>query len=165
MAKGNVWIRSTGGAANVPTVRYYTEAGSTAIYAGELCKLKSAGSPYAVTFVDADLTRGTDSQFLGLAASDSTHTASVDGYVDIYMPLPGIIYEAKAKTAASVDTVAEIKALQGDRKIMDVTGGVLTVDEAAADAVANAITIVGGNPLTKTLYFTVAPVANAVDGA
>lgn len=165
MAKGNVWIRSTGGANSVPTVRYQTEAASTAIYAGELCKLKAAGSPYAVTFVDGDLTRGTDSQFLGLAATDGTHTAGADGYVDIYMPLPGIVYEAKAKTAASVDTATEIKAMSGDRKIMDVTGGVLTVDEAAADAVASAITIVGGNPVTKTLYFTVAPVANAVDGA
>ena len=165
MATGNVWIRSTGGANSVPTVTYQTEAGAAALNAGELCKRKAAGSPYVIALVDADLTRGTDSQFVGLAATTSTHTASANGTVEIYAPLPGIVYEAKAKTAASVDTQAEIDALVGDRKIIDVTGGVHTVDEAAADAVANALTIVGGNPVTKTLYFTVAPVANAVDGA
>lgn len=165
MSTGNVWIRSTGGANSVPTVRYQTEAGAAAINAGELCKLKSAGSPYVIALVDGDLTRGTDSQFVGLAASAGTHTASADGVVDVYMPLPGIVYEAKAKTAASVDAASEIAAMVGDRKVIDVTGGVHTVDEAQADAVANALTIVGGNPVTKTLYFTVAPVANAVDGA
>lgn len=165
MSTGNVWIRSTGGANSVPTVRYQTEAGAAALNAGELCKLKAAGSPYVIALVDADLTRGTDSQFVGLAASAGTHTASADGVVDVYMPLPGIVYEAKAKTAASVDAASEIAAMVGDRKVIDVTGGVHTVDEAQADAVANALTIVGGNPVTKTLYFTVAPVANAVDGA
>jgi hypothetical protein len=164
MALDNVKIRSTGGLNSVPTVRYQTEAASTAIYAGELCKLKAAGSPYAVTFVDADLTLGTDSQFLGLAASTSTHTAGADGYVDIYVPHTNLVYEAKAKTFASVDTQTEINAMLGDRKIMDVTSGVLTVDEAAADAVANGITIVGGNPTKGTLYFQIKPVANAVDG-
>ena len=48
---------------------------------------------------------------------------------------------------------------------MEVTSHLHTVDEAAAEAVANDLTIVGGNPINKTLYFTVAPVANAVDGA
>lgn len=164
MSAGNVWIRSTGGANSVPTVRYQTEAGAAALNVGELCKLKAAGSPYVIALVDADLTRGTDSQFVGLAASTSTHTASVNGVVDVYMPLPGIVYEAKAKTGASVDTQAKIDALVGDRKIIDVTTGVHTVDEAAADAVGSALTIVGGDPVKKTLYFTVAPVANAVDG-
>ena len=114
MSTGNVWIRSTGGANSVPTVRYQTEAGAAALNAGELCKRKSAGSPYVIALVDADLTRGTDSQFVGLAASAGTHTASVDGVVDVYLPLPGIVFEAKSKTAASVDTQSEIDALVGD---------------------------------------------------
>ncbi len=165
MATGNVWIRSTGGLNAVPTIRYQTEAAAAAINPGELCKLKSAGSPYAIALVDADLTAGTDSQFLGLAATAATHTASVDGFVEIYAPSPSIVYEAKAKTAASVDTQTEIDAMCGDRKIIDVTTSVHTVDEAAADSVANVLTIVGGNPVKKTLYFTVKPFANAVDGA
>lgn len=165
MATGNVWIRSTGGLNSVPTMRYQTEAGAAAINPGELCKLKAAGSPYVIALVDADLTVGTDSQFVGLAASTATHTASADGVVDVLVASPSIVYEAKAKTYASVDTQSEINALVGDRKIIDVTGGVHTVDEAAADGVGNALTIVGGNPVTGTLYFTVKPFANAVDGA
>jgi hypothetical protein len=165
MAKGNVWIRSTGGLNAVPVMKYQTEANAAAINAGELCKIKTAGSPYVIALVDGDLTVGTDSQFVGLAASDATHTASADGSVLVYMASPSIVYEAKAKTAASVDTQTEIDALVGDRKIIDVTSTVHTVDEAAADSVANALTIVGGNPVTKTLYFTVKPFANAVDGA
>lgn len=165
MAIGNVWIRSTGGLNEVPVMKYQTEANAAAINPGELCKIKSAGSPYVIALVDADLTAGTDSQFVGLAASTATHTASVDGTVLVHMASPSIVYEAKAKTSTNVDTQAKIDAMVGDRKIIDVTSTVHTVDDGAADNVANCLTIVGGNPVTKTLYFTVKPFANAVDGA
>jgi hypothetical protein len=165
MAKNDVRIVGTGGLDSVPTIRWQTEANSVAIYAGELVKLKSAGSPYALGFVDADITLGTDAQFLGLAKSDSTHTASVDGYVDVYIPHPFIIYEAKAKTGTTVDTQAEIDALCGDRVVIDVTAGIQTVDAAAGDAVGNAMLIIGGDPVAKTLKFMVQTTQNAVNGA
>ena len=164
MAKGNISIVGTGAGA-VPTYKWQTEAAATAILAGEPVKLKAAGSPYVIPCADADLTLGTDVEFIGIAASDSTHTASADGSVLVYMPLPGVVYEAKAKTAASVDTQSEINALCGDRKIFDLTAGVYTVDEAAADNVANALLIIGGDPTKKTLKFIIDRGTNAVAGA
>lgn len=146
-------VRTAGG--NVPTYRWQTEAGATDIKAGEPVKIKAAGSPYAIPLADADLTIGTDTAMIGIAASDSTHTASADGVIDVYVPLPGVVYEAKAKTAASVDTQAEIDALVGDRKIIDLTSGTYTIDEAAADAAANAFYIVGGDPDRQTLEFII----------
>ena len=146
-------LRTAGG--DVPTYRWQTDAGDSAIEAGDPVKLKAAGSPYVIGLADGDTTIGTDTSIVGVAASDSTHTASADGYVDVYMPLPGVVYEAKAKAAAGVDTQAEIDALCGDRKVIDLTDGVYTVDGAAADAAANGIVIVGGDPEKKTLHFLI----------
>ena len=116
--------------------------------------MKSAGSPYAIPLADADLTVGTDTVFLGVCASDSTQTASADGVVRVYMPLPELVYECKAETASTVDTAAEIAALVGDRKTLDLTSTVYTMDAAAADNSANAFYIVGGDHQRLTLQFT-----------
>lgn len=154
MAQSDIKIVRTAGG-NVPTYRWQTEAAATDILAGEPVKLKAAGSPYVIPLADGDSTIGTDTSTVGVAASNSTHTATADGYIDVYVPLPGIVYEAKAKTAASVDTQAEIDALVGDRKVFDLTSSTYTVDEAAADAAANSIIIVGGDPDRQTLEFII----------
>lgn len=105
-----------------------------------------------VPMVDAD---GTSSQrFTGIAKSDSTDTASAAGSVDLWLPLPGIVYAAKAKTAATADTAAEVQALFGKRVVFDLTSSFWSVDAAAADAATNMVTIIGGDYLTQTLYFT-----------
>lgn len=145
--------RTAGG--NVPTYRWQTEAAATDITAGQPVKLKAAGSPYVIPLADADLTIGTDTAMVGIAAGDSTHTATADGYIDVYVPLPGVVYEVKAKTATSVDTQAEIDALVGDRKVIDLTSGTYTMDEAAADGANNAFYIVGGDPDRQTLEFII----------
>ena len=145
--------RTAGG--NVPTYRWQTEAGATAISAGHPVKLKAAGSPYVIPLADGDSTIGTDTSMVGIAASDSTHTASADGVIDVYVPLPGLVYNAKAKTASTADTEAEILALCGDRKVFDLTDGVYTVDAAAADAAANSIVVVGGNPEDASIDFII----------
>lgn len=165
MAKGDIKIVDAGGLSAVPTYRWQTEAAATAIYAGEPVKLKAAGSPYVIPCADADMTLGTDVQFIGIAASDSTHTSAADGTVDVYIPFPWIVYEAKAKTSASVDTQSEINALCGDRKIFDLTSSTYTVDEAAADAVGNMLLVIGGDPAKKTLKFMLQVTQNAVNGA
>lgn len=152
MAKFDVKIVGPG-ADSVPTWRWQTEANATAIYAGEPVKLKAAGSPYVIPAADADFTLGTDTPFMGIAASDGTHTASADGYVDVYMPLPGLIYEAKAKTSTTADTLSEINALCGDRVVFDLTSSTYTVDAAAGDGATNALMIVGGNPDNTTIKF------------
>lgn len=115
----------------------------------------TAASPWTgavVPMVDGD---GTTSQrFTGIAKDDSTDTASVAGAVTLWLPLPGYVYAAKAKTASTADTQAEITALFGKRVVFDLTSSLWTVDAAAADAAANMVVINGGDYLTQTLYFT-----------
>ncbi len=136
-------------------VTFQTEANATAILAGEPVKLKAAGSPYVIPCADGDLTIGTDTAFIGVAASSSTHTASADGTVRVYMPLPDNEYEMKATTYANVDTQAEINALVGDRVSFDLAGGVYTLDENAGDDAANALYILGGDPVTGKIRFSI----------
>lgn len=155
MARGDILLKDHGGANTLPTQRWLTEAAATAILAGEPVKFKSAGSPYAIPLADADLTIGTDTAMLGVAASDGTHTASADGYVDVYMPLPGTVWRAKAKTASTFDTQSEIDALIGDRVVLDLTSSTYTVDVAAGDGANNAFYIVGGDPTNSEVWFTI----------
>jgi len=153
MAKND--IKSWKSRSQLDPTEFQTEAGSTAFYAGEPVKLKAAGSPYAIVCVDGDLTIGTDPVFLGFAATDSTHTASADGVVKVYVPREGDIWRAKAKTSTTVDTQAEINALVGDRVVLDLTSTTWTVDAGAGDNAANAFYILGGNPTTAEVYFAV----------
>lgn len=144
----------TAGLQHLPVLRFQTEAGATDIKAGEFVKWKANGSPYVIPLADADGVIGTVVALVGLAKSDSTHTAAVDGYVDVYLPVPGVVYEIKAKTATAADTQAEIDALCGDRVIIDLTAGAYTLDTAAGEAQTSPFTIVGGDPEKKTLYVT-----------
>lgn len=103
--------------------------------------------------VDGD---GTTSQrFTGIAKEDSTETTSVAGICDVWLPYPGHVYAAKAKSAAAADTYAEIQALFNKRVVFDLTSTIWTIDTAAADAATNAVNIVGGEYQTSTIFFTV----------
>ncbi len=111
-----------------------------------------------VPMVDAD---GTTSQvFTGICKTISTDTASAAGVVYTFMPLPGIIYAAKAKSATAANTQAKIDALRGGRFVFDLTGtvgpgltGTWTIDTAAGDGSTNCIVVLGGEYQTNTLYF------------
>lgn len=150
MARGNISIVE-----GSPSVRrWLTEANTTVPLAGEPVKLKAAGSPYAIICADGDLTIGTDTAFLGICKGDGTQTASADGYVDVYIPTPDLVYESKAKTSTTFDTQSEIDALKGDRVVLDYTSSVWTVDVAATDGANNAFYIVGGDPVRATCQFT-----------
>lgn len=158
MAK-RFWISDAGGHNVVPTVRFQTDAGDGVMDPGMLLKLKANGSPYVTPLVDGDHTIGTDTAIVGLAASTATHTSTADGYVDVYMPLPGVIYEGYATTAANVDTDSELNALLGDRVTIDVAGTTATddwtVDEDAGEAQTNAFQLVGGDSSKQTLKFII----------
>lgn len=105
-----------------------------------------------VPMIDGD---GTTSQnFTGIAKSTSTDTAAAAGVVTVWLPLPGYVYAAKAKTASTADTAAEVQALFRKRVVFDLTASFWSVDAGAADAAANMVTIVGGDYQTQTLYFT-----------
>ena len=112
----------------------------------------TAATGAVVPMADGD---GTIAQnFSGIAKSTSTDTAAVAGSVIVWLPLPGYVYAAKAKTVATADTAAEVQALFRKRVVFDLTSSVWTVDAAAADALVNCVTIVGGDYRTQTLYFT-----------
>lgn len=160
VAKGNIKVHKAAGYLNLPTEKWQTEAAATAILAGEPVKLKAAGSPYVIPVADAEPIIGTTTAIIGIAASDSTQTASADGSVTVYpAELPGVIYKAKAKTASTVDTLAELNALVGDNVVLDLTTGVYTVDAAAGDGNTKGIRIVGGNFETQEVYFKIRPAA------
>lgn len=115
----------------------------------------TAASPWTgavVPMVDGD---GTSSQrFTGLCKSTSTDTAAANGVTTIWMPLPGLVYAGKAKSATLANTAALVQAYFGKRVVFDLTSSVWTVDSAAADAAVNMVTIIGGDFNTSTLYFT-----------
>lgn len=143
MSRQDIRIKDSAGHNVVPSRRFQTDAGSTAILAGEPVMLTTIGtSVYAALMTDGKPVVGTD-VVAGIAAGDSTHTASADGYVDVYMPLPGVVYRAAAKSSTAADTEAEILALANKRVVLDLTSGVFTVDTGAADGATNGIFLTG----------------------
>lgn len=120
--------------------------------AGEPLKVNATAGQFCILLVDADLTIGTDQPFVGVAAEESTETASVDGAVNAYMPLPGVVYEVKALSAAAADTQSEIDALRGEYDVLDLTSGKFTLDTVAGTGANNAFLIVGGDPLLRSLW-------------
>ena len=155
MAVNNIRIVDVAGYNVIPTRVYQTAASATAIPAGEFVMRDAAGGQNAALITDNYGVVGTSLPLLGLTARASTHTAAAAGTVEVYLPLSGITYEAAATTAANVDTQAEIDALAGNRVLLDVIAAVTTVDEDLAEAVTNGIVITGGDPVRRTLTFTV----------
>lgn len=160
MAKNDFRIHSTGGLSAVLTKKMQTEANATAILAGEPVILKIAGSPYVIPAADGDPVIGTTTQVMGIAASNSDHTASADGTVEVYLPSAEVIWEGKAKTSSTVDTQSELDALRNDRVVWDLTSSTYTIDAAAGDGAAKGIQIVGGDPDRSVVYFIIRPGAS-----
>lgn len=117
---------------------------------------KSADAAGAITgaiipMVDGD---GFNAQkFSGIAKSDSTDTAAAAGTVDVWLPLPGIVYSAACKTT-SANTAAKLLALFNKHVVFDLTGTTWTVDAAATDALVNSVTIIGGDWKSNVVFFT-----------
>ena len=123
------------------------------IKAGEPTKTGAAGA--VAIMVDADGT--TTQRFTGVAKSDSSDTVASAGTVQVWLPLPGMIFAAKAKTASLANTQALIDALYGKRVIFDLTGTAWTIDTAAVDAATNCVVVMGGEFQTGTVYFAYSP--------
>jgi hypothetical protein len=162
MSRADIAIKETGGRNAVPTDRWVVAAGGTLLVkAGEPAKLSAALAKNQVILLeDADLTIATDQPMSGIAAEDSTETASASGYSDQYVPLPDVKWEIKAKTAASVDTQSEIDALFGYLYLIDLTSSVFTIDTAVSASTA-AFLIVGGDANRSTVHFRIRPDACA----
>lgn len=159
MSTNDIRVKDVGGLNVLPTRVCQTEAGATAIAVGEPVKLKSSGSPYVIPVADAEPVIGTTTEVVGIAKSASTHTASANGTVEVFVPNAQTVFAAKAKSAAAADTLAEILALENDRVLLDLTSSVYTVDTAAGDSATSGIEIVGGNFETSEIYFKFRPSA------
>lgn len=153
MAAGDITLRTTNPNPLIVTMQVAAGAVGT-INQGEPTKtgaqIASTGF-YTAIMVDGD---GTSSQvFTGVAKNVSTDTVALDGSVDVFIPTPGVIYAAKAKTASTADTLVEVNQLVGKRVVFDLTAGVWTIDNAAATATTNNVVVSGGDYLTSTLFF------------
>ncbi len=143
----------------IPTVEYQTDAGDGVLEVGMFAKGKGAGSPYASPSATGDHTIATDQPILGLVSKTSTHTSTDDGVVQVYAPLPGIIYRGFATTASNIDTVAKLKLLEGDRVDITVsattTAGDWSINEDQGDTVAQAFRILDGDADKGTIDFMI----------
>ncbi len=137
-------------------------ASATRYYAGEpmmktVTYSSGAASVNTITVItDGKPTVATD-EFIGIAAKDAptlpttlaAHTTSV------VVPIPNVTkLRGRAKTAANVDTDAELLLILGDFTQFDLTSAVYTIDDTAA-ADAAGLQIVDGNPAKSTLDVTV----------
>lgn len=145
------FVVASGGAATIAsgTPTKSTEADATATGA-------------LIPMVDGDGSV-TAMRFGGIAKSTSTDTASVAGIVDVWVPVPGIIYRGYAKSSTAADTQSEINVLMRKRVVFDLTTSNWTVDTAAADALVNCVVIVGGMPQTSEILFYYSPKGTILD--
>lgn len=155
MAKNDVKIVDTGGHINVPVIEYLvddrTTSSDTQIFAGEPVKiLAGAGGNYAGHLADGDPEIGTDI-FLGIAASDSTETATANGTVQVYMPLPGVVYRCKATTTTNLADGVVL-----DTVCFDLSGTTYTVDEnEGTDENVHGLRIIGYDATAGTVDFVI----------
>lgn len=126
-----------------------TQAAGTDIFVGE--PVMQSGN-YAIPMTDGAPIIGTD-VVIGVAASDSNHTASADGMMQVYQTGPGIVFKCRATTPSNMDTPAELIGITLDRVTFDLAGGIYTVDENEGDGATHGLIIVGGDINTGFVYF------------
>jgi hypothetical protein len=136
---------------NAPAIPFATEAASSAIVCGEPVKLGGTGNNFVVLLANGDPEISAD-VVAGVASTDSTHTASANGVVDVVLPNTAV-WSCKATTPANVNTAAELLAILNDRVTFDLAAGVFTVDENEGDDSDHGLRIVGGNINTGDIYF------------
>lgn len=119
-----------------------TSTHAAAIKPGEPVEAGLTGNNFCVLLITGEPVVASSTRFIGIAHSESTETASAEGEVDIEHIVPmGTVLEAKATTAANVNTLAEWRDIQGDAVTFDgisaVTGDAdatpYTIDEDEGD--------------------------------
>jgi hypothetical protein len=147
-------------------LQYVVNSGGTAtIVNGSPTKLNGYdaagfGSGAIIPMVDGNGTIGAASSrtiFTGIAKSTSTDTTAVAGTVQVYAPVPGIVYRGFTKDLTTLNTQALLNASMGKRVVFALTSFVWTVDAAAADALANCVCICGGIPQSGEVHFVYSP--------
>lgn len=105
--------------------RYAVGASATIIYPGEIVVRALGG--YVVTQMATNKPVVGSDYVVGIAASQSTNTASAAGTVEVTPLVPGQVYLAKPNDSTAWDTQAEYDALVGDRVLFDLTSGAFTI--------------------------------------
>jgi hypothetical protein len=121
MAKGDIVILEQGSAQGARGARLYNVAAGTPIYAGEPVQ-RLLGAKSVFPAITSTPVVGT-SYYAGIAATNSTNTATAAGSVYVIPVSTGTTYLANADVAATWDTQAEYDALVGYRVLLknDVT--------------------------------------------
>lgn len=120
---------------------YHVAAGATAINAGEpVAKVPGAG---VVTACATNAgTIGTD-YIVGIAATNSTQTATIAGHVYVYPTNSATTWLVRPTVLATWDTQAKYDALVGKRVLIDLTTGSYTL--LAADAASHGLNVMSLN--------------------
>lgn len=148
---------------NAGSRQFRVAASATRFFAGEpinsLATL-SSGAASVNTVVVLTTTKpliGTDN-FVGVAAGDAVVNASatvIAQQIPVDVPLPySTIIRGRGKTAANIDTDAELLLILGDAVTFDLTAGAYTINDTATTNAA-ALTIVNGNIAKQTLDTTI----------
>ncbi len=140
MAAGDIQpFADKGTASTSSALQFYVKAGSkgadgtvSRIKAGEPVT-KAAGATGVLAAVTSAPT--TTLRIVGVAASTSTETASVDGTVTVIPAAPGQFWMVAPATAATWDTQAEYNALCGARVLLQNSAGTYTM--LASDSASN----------------------------
>jgi hypothetical protein len=136
-----------------------TTTSDTAIYAGEPVKIYGEeDGNYVYHLATGDPEIGTDIM-VGITASDSTETATANGSVEVYLPLPGIIYRCKATTPANL-----AEGIILDTVCFDLTSTTYTVDEnEGSDENVHGLRIMGYDTTQGTVDFIIKSEAKILD--
>jgi hypothetical protein len=157
MAKNDVTIVSRGGYDNVPVKTFLvddrTTTSDTQIYAGEPVMIYGGeDGNYATHVSNGKPAIGTDI-VIGIAKSDSTETSTAEGTVDVYMPLPGVVYRAKATTSTNL-----ADGILLDCVTFDYSDGNYTVDEnEGSDEDVHGLRILDYDSTNGTVDFVINP--------
>lgn len=157
MSRNDLRIVDSGGRTANPVIRFRVPAASSAILAGEPVQIRTTISGdqtigfYPIVLSDAQAA-GTF-YFLGIASADGTHTASADGFVQVYLDIPGTVYGAQPVTADAADTQEEIDTRQFYRLNINLASSRFTVDSDTTDAKAGAFVVVGGDAEKDEIWF------------
>lgn len=129
----------------------YNVAAGTPIYAGEPVMIRAVGNvvvePMITNSPTVSASAGVEGLFVGIAATNSTNTASAAGVVDVVPTNSALTWLGNPDVAASWDTQAEYDALVGKRVLIKnsvsvtstPTSGAYTV--LASDSANNGCTV------------------------
>lgn len=125
MARGDIKVLEQSSMTGRGSRKYNVAAGATAIYAGEPV-VRALGAT-SVTVMATNSPQVGTHYVVGIAQTDSTHTASANGTVEVLPLDSGTTYLISPKVAATWNTQTEYDDLVGDRVLIDLTNGSYTI--------------------------------------